>query len=229
MVTVDGKRILTDATQALCPFNTIPPWCLNEKGLVVKKDAEDWVLLTNNEISTLWHCFEIKITPEGDTVKGDYQLSASHYDAFSQRKEYQDDTEKASIHFLEKGYTGIDSVKILNFEDPHKNYSLLADLNYLAEKAGDKVYFSPFMLEAPEENPLKQASRLYPVDMTYLKSRKYTSSISIPEGYSLDFVPADYTLKNNFVDVEYSTEKAGENFLNVTARYEFKKVVYEPE
>ncbi len=228
LVTVDGKHILTDATQALCPFNTIPPWCINEKGLVVKKGAEDWVMLTNDQLSTQWHNFIIKIAPDGNSIKGHYKLSSSHYDAFTQRKEYQDDTEKVSAHFVEKGYTGVDSVKIQNFEDPLKNYNIMADLSYMTEIAGDKIYFSPFMLEAPKENPLKQATRLYPVDMNYLKSCLYGATISIPEGYGFDYVPADYTLKNNFVDVDYSAQKLGENILSITAHYEFKKSVYEP-
>ena len=228
LVTVDGKHILTDATQSLCPYNTIPPWCINEKGLVIRKDAEDWVLLTNDEMSSIRHNFILKFNPEADTVTGGCKLSASHYDAFNYRKDYQDDTGKVADYFLGKGYTGIDSVSILNFDDPLKSYSLTAGLTYPVEKAGDKIYFSPFMLEAPEENPLKQATRLYPVDMTYLKSRIYISTISIPEGYSLDFVPADYSLKTNFLDIEYSIKKLQENILHAEAYYEFKKVVYEP-
>jgi hypothetical protein len=229
LVTADGKQILTDATQVLCPFNTIPPWCINEKGLVIKKDAEDWVMLSNNDPSTLNSSFIIRLAPENDTVRCIHKVSATNYDAFNFRKNYQDDSEKVEKYFHDKGYTGIDSIRIVNFDDPRLNYSLKVDLRYPAEKTEDKIYLSPFMLEAPEENFLKQTVRQYPVDMTYLKSRMFNSVISIPDGYSIEYLPADSKIESKFLDAEFASKKIGENTLIITARYTYKKVVYEPE
>jgi Transglutaminase-like superfamily len=228
LVTVDGKPILTDATQALCPYNAIPPWCINEKGLVIKKNAEEWVRLTNEEMSAIRHDFVLAFKPEGDTIDCTYSVTASNYDAFNYRKEYQNDTEKVGNYLLGKGYSSVDSVSISDFENVMKNYTLAAHLKHTTERSGDKIYFSPFMLETPEESPLIPPARLYPVDMTYLKSRSFNSVVKIPDGFIAEYIPANYSLKTNYLDVEYNAVKTGDHTLTISARYDFKKALYDP-
>ena len=73
-------------------------------------------------------------------------------------------------------------------------------VNYKFEKKvefmNNKVYISPFFNEPIDENPLKQKSRSYPIDMVYPEKRVYQSSFKIPKGYKLDYVGENYEINN---------------------------------
>lgn len=225
---IDGKNILTDATNPLCPYNKIPANCINEKGLVIKKNAEQWVLLANNEMSVLRHNFFINLATTNDEVYCNFLLSAGNYDALGYRTLYQNKTDQIEKYFNEHGYKYVDSITTENYFDPLKNYIIKAIIKLPVERTNEKIYISPFLLEPPEENPFKESTRQYPVDMIYLRTRSYNSIITVPPGYKIESVPDDMVLETNFVDISYKVAQSTENKINISAIYSYKKVIYEP-
>ncbi len=53
----------------------------------------------------------------------------------------------------------------------------------------DKVYLSPMLFFAMEENPFKLEKREYPIDFSYPWADKYIINIGIPEGYKAEILP----------------------------------------
>lgn len=97
---------------------------------------------------------------------------------------------------------------------------------YNTEKIGNKIYISPFLDEPLTENPLKQNTRTYPVDMLYPTTRSYTSVFTIPDGYITDFKPEDTKINNDLIELNYNI-KTEDKKITVTFNYTFKKGVYQ--
>ena len=117
------------------------------------------------------------------------------------------------------------SCEITNPFDPLKkllvNYKVKGEL----ETINDKIYISPFLNEVINDNPFKQRSRTYPIDMVYAKRRVYVTEINIPEGYELDYTPKIQKISNSSFDIDYVAYQNGQK-ISVHFYYHFKKPVY---
>nr|WP_321225339.1 hypothetical protein [uncultured Psychroserpens sp.] len=61
-------------------------------------------------------------------------------------------------------------------------------------RKGDKLYFSPLLFLATQENPFKQDERMLPIDLIYPMSDKYMVNIMLPEGYDVESLPENVAL-----------------------------------
>jgi transglutaminase-like putative cysteine protease len=224
---IDGKSILTDATEILCPNNMIPSKYLNDKGLLIKEGAVEWVNLQTNipsEIQT-----NISIDSFGINTNANTLICATEYDALRYRNIYGEDRKKIAERGNADGYT-IDELSIMinNTYKKDQPYILKFSTAYKTEMFDNKIYLSPFLNEPMTDNPLKQNSRTYPIDMLYPVKRSFNSTITIPEGYKVDFIPEDYKILNDLFELNYNAKHDGKT-INITFNYSFKKSVYQPK
>jgi transglutaminase-like putative cysteine protease len=222
--TIDGKRILSDATEILCPNDRIPSRCLSEKGLLIKEGVVEWVNLQSSipsEIETNFSIDSVGINSRANTI-----ITASEYDALRYRNTYGDDKKKVAERGNVNGYI-IDeaSIIITNPDKKELPYIMKFTKTYKTEVINNKIYLSPFLDEPITDNPLKQYSRTYPIDMLYPVKRNYNSTITIPDGYKVDFVPEDYKILNDLFELNYNV-KIDEKTISVFFNYTFKKSVY---
>jgi transglutaminase-like putative cysteine protease len=231
MARFDNKTILSDATEILCANDRIPTRCINDKGLIIKDGDVEWTILECNYASTQQMSMQInKIDTVNLTQYVKIQSSTNEYLGLYMRNNYGENIEKIKEHINEdEGITLIDStIVVKNQLDKKKSYILTYDVAFPVEKINGKIYLSPFLSEIMSDNPLKQNSRSYPIDMTYPERRVYSSTIEIPEGYKLDFVPAGTKTSDKLVDMEYNVVQ-NENKIVITFGYCFKKSVYAAE
>jgi hypothetical protein len=222
--TIDGKIILADATENSLQNERIPIHCINDAGLVIKKDEETWLNLACNFPSTIKT--NVIIDSIGTDLSAQISVSATEYDAYNLRKKYVDDKKKIKEKLEEDGYEVEESaIEIKNVEDFKKPYSVTYKFEKNAEFINDKIYISPFFNEPINENPLKQKTRDYPIDMVYPTKRVYTSAFKIPKGYKLDYIGKDYDINNEYFAFQYKSNVLGE-YIQVTLSYYFKKPVY---
>jgi hypothetical protein len=66
--------------------------------------------------------------------------------------------------------------------------------NNLCELIGDRIYVSPMLFFTNDKNPFKQEVREYPVDFSYPFADKYNITIKIPEGFTVETLPAPAAL-----------------------------------
>jgi len=221
---IDGAWILSDATEILNSNDRIPPRCINDKGLIIKEDKVEWVGLqcTAPSVSQT----DLLIDFAGLDLNARAVISATEYDALYFRNNYGEDKTKIKEMLSEKDYEPGDSSIIienhLKVKDP---YILKFETSFKTEKINDKIYFSPFLKEPIANNPLKQNTRSYSIDMTYPVKRVFNSTINIPEGYKVDFVPEDFKVINNLFELVYSV-KIEENKIVISFYYFFKNSVY---
>jgi transglutaminase-like putative cysteine protease len=222
---IDGKSILTDATEILCPNDRIPSRCLNDKGLLIKAGTVEWVSLQSSipsEIQTSFSIDSIGINSRANT-----QITASEYDALRYRNIYGGDKKKIAERGNVNEYTVDEpSITVINQSAKDQPYVMKFSTTYKTEMIGNKIYLAPFLDEPLTENPLKQNSRSYSIDMSYPVKRSFTSAIAIPAGYRVDFVPEDHKILNDLFELNYNV-KSDEKTINISFNYTFKKSVYQ--
>jgi hypothetical protein len=223
-VMIDGNMILVDATDSHCPDTRIPTECLNDRGLLIDKDKLQWCDLQVCPISH--QSTSIRIDSIGNTMHGLVVRSATEYEAVHDRGQYGDRTLDL-LKDLSTPSFPVDeaSLKIKNATDRDRPYSFSYQTNCRTEMINGKIYIRPFLNEIYSENPLKQKSRTYPIDLTYPVQRQYQSWISIPDGYKVDFLPEPAKFSDENFEFEYSVIPT-ENSININLTYAFKKAVY---
>jgi hypothetical protein len=224
---IDGKPILADATDPYTTEDDISVNCLNDAGLVVDKEGLKWLSLQSAELSKLNVYFKF------DSVATDPSIlvstGATSYSAAQLRNSYADNTEKLISDLNKKMYlVDNSSVKINKNQNRANYFSYHFNTNIKIEKLNNKLYISPFLAEVYDENPLKQKSRTYPVDLTYPVSRTYKAEIVIPPGYKLDYLPEKSTLNDELFELNYFVEELYGS-IHVSFTYSFKQAKYEVE
>ncbi len=227
--TINGKRRLLDATDIYCPNDKIPQKCINDIGLIInKKDDVKWVKINRHEIALIQTDIKSTLSTDLDTLKGNFKITSTGYSAMYLRKKYSDNIEKLENQILEDGLELLDSVTTENYEDVDKPYIINYNASYLTEHINNKVFIHPFYYDVLQDNPLKESSRKYPVDMVYPKSKGYTNEIIIPDNYKIEKLPEDYFFNNKIFFLQYKVT-SDNGLIKIKAVYQFKKAVYQPE
>lgn len=223
---VDGKRILSDATEPLLSNDKIPSNCINDNGLIIQKDKLEWVSLQSNVPSKIRNTFNITLTES--SLEANVTTYASEYNGLSYRKRFGDNKKNINNDLIENGYDIVDStIVVKNSLDKNKPYVLNYTIKEDIERINDKIYISPFFHEVIDDNPLKLKYRTYPIDMTYPKYNSFYSEIKIPDGYKADFLPANARIKNDQFELDYLVSNNENNGLvTVSYNYYFKQSVY---
>ena len=227
VVRIDGKPYLADATDPYCPNGRLPIECINDKGLTVSKENMQWFSLQTTSGSNLTTTF--KIDSIGRTQSLQIVSIATDYEALFLRNTYGDHKEELLSDLNKKNYSVDDSSLRIRFAlDRTRPYAYMYNFKSKSEISNDKIYLMPFLNEVFSENPLKQKTRTYPVDIKYPVKRTYKSEITVPEGYKVEFLPAVSSDQDDLFGIEYKVTQ-NENTINVDFTYEFKHAVYSPE
>lgn len=222
---VDGKVIFTDATEALASNQRIPEKCINDKGLMIEKDKEEWVNLQSGTPSKILKIFKISLTDS--TQNTIIETSATEYDALDFRTDLGENIETIQKNLFQKGYSVMDStIKVKNQTNIKEPYILKYSVSANPEVINDKIYISPFLHEIDNENPLKQLVRINPIDMIYPTKRIFFTEINIPQGYKVDFLPESNKIKNDLFELDYNII-SDESKISVSYNYYFRNSVYQ--
>ena len=225
---IDGQHILLDATDPLCGFGVLPRRCLNDVGLVLKKgDEVEWVNFSSPMTSSINYTFDLSSNSAMDSIAGKYKIVSSGYDALNYRQKCLKSSTAFRNEVLTDNLTLTDSIRVDNLKQIDKLLSIQFNANSGIDIIDGKMLISPFEGYSLTENPLKQPSRSYPIDMINKKRRIYVSTIHIPAGYKLLSSPENLTLENDDIKINYSFINVNESLVKVTGLYEFKRDVYD--
>ncbi|MEZ5071837.1 MAG: DUF3857 domain-containing protein [Bacteroidales bacterium] len=224
----DENAFLCDASAANIQYNRLPSNCLNGEGLVVHEGRVEWVSLTNDLRSADRKELTLSLDPEAYVLQAELSLEATEYDAYEYRSDYAQDEEEWKAYFLSNGFSRVDDLEFgenIDLEQPFRlKVSGSSPLDYL----GGQIVLQPFLGFPPLENPLTQAKRSYPVDMTFAKERRLLSRITLPAGYQAVDLPPYAKHENDLMSFVLQVRRENEN-LEVEGSYVFKKAVYSPQ
>jgi hypothetical protein len=225
MADIDGKKVLSDATNPLLKNDRIPEKCINDKGLIIQKDKVEWVGLQTVIPTKTQNT--IMITVSDSTQNAVIQSSSTEYSALDYRTEYGINMHLINKYLLNKGYSVVDSsIIVKNQTDIKLPYILKYSINDKPGKVNNKIYVSPFLNEIITDSPLKQPTRSYPIDMIYPVKVITFSEINIPDGYKVDFLPANDKIDNDQFEFDYKTVEKDKKLI-VSMAYYFKEPVYD--
>ncbi|MNR37718.1 hypothetical protein D3C85_1557650 [compost metagenome] len=100
----------------------------------------------------------------------------------------------------------------------------------MCEVIGGKIYVSPMLFFTDEKNPFKQEVREYPVDFSYPFLDKYNITIQIPEGFTVETLPASavFNMEENLGSFKFNIASSG-NSLQVSIAHQINEAVVSAE
>lgn len=228
LVFVNGPQpFLTDGTESLIAYDRIPIRSMNEKGLIVSKEAENWVDLTTRRPSLEDVNLKLTVDPANSEIRFSSMISSTEYEALDYRRNFEDDTTKIREHFQKTLDVPSLKASTYNFSTASRPYIINLTGTSRLEQVGSKAIVQPFLGFAFNENPLKQPERTYPVDITYPRNTKIKTTVFMPNGYKPSALPEPIELDNEMVLVSLKHAQIGSD-LELQAEYRLKKAVYDP-
>lgn len=239
---IDGKSYLMDATNKNSTVNVLPIRDLNWEGRAINSGGQSVAVdLMPKDNSVRIVNVLCGIDKEGQ-VKGKLKEQYAQYQALFFKDKYGDN---ALENFVEKteakyGRMAINNCVVTNPKDQQTvsvNYDF--ESSNLVDVIGDKMYFSPLLFFAVNENPFKSSKREYPVDFMFPNEEKYLINIELPDGYVVESLPKSvsipmsdnlmsfkYLVANNGNKIQFSLSVSTNSALIPAEYYEELKTVY---
>jgi len=232
-VEVENDIYLMDATNLYSEPNILPLNDLNWFGRMIKKDGSSKEINLNSKmISKDIVRLMASIDAKGE-ITGKINEQYTDYNGFVFRDNYNAVSEESYLEKLEKKYKGIEitDYKVenkLQLGTPIIETYSFKNTNSI-ETIGDKMYFSPLLFLAQTENPFKQEKREYPVDFTFVNQDRSLFVFEIPEGYTIETMPAPINLvfSDDSMSFKFNISNNGRQ-INVSSIFEVKTSIVAP-
>ena len=207
--------ILLDASDAFSTPNILPFRALNWTGRLIRKDGTSQkVDLMPKTASNSSVMMSYSVDQNG-LVSGKIRKHRTDYSAMIFRKNNENVKEDS---YLEKLENENEKIEIEDYSRTNENDLKLPVVetfsfsgSNLCELIGGKIYINPVLFFAEEQNPFKQENREYPIDYGFPFVEKYAINIKIPEGYSVESIPAPavITMEDNLGDFKFMITNSG--------------------
>ena len=225
-VIIDGKKYFVDVTEPLLPFGDLPERCVYSDGLVIKPKSEEWVFTETLDLNNcVEKIFDIKVLPETNRLDLNIKYIANGQNAFYYRETYAKDEENIKSFLRKRNNIVVDDQIIIEDKD-NAPFSFSFNWHSALESNNDKLFIHPFSNISISDNPFKKNTRSLPIDLVYLRSEKYKSTIEIPEGYTVEFLPKQINHESRIMLINYSTKVVG-NKIEIEAGYSLNNNIYE--
>lgn len=225
-VKIKESTYLLDAAGNSLAFGVLPVKDLNLKGMVLSEEKTEWVTIKDHANSDTF------ISNFIDLSKGIY-ISEGNWSGFSGLEAARKIRDKKYSSALLSTNNALlpDSTYI---EDSLSRNNLLKSKLYFSEQdwegfTAPKVYYQLVMPEDLQENPLKEETRMLPLDFGYSSRNFYNFQLLLPEGYQLDEQPESIILKtpDNQALFSYQAMSNGKE-LGIHIRLEIKDSFFSP-
>ena len=206
-VELPNDVIILDATDQFATPNVLPVRAINWQGRVIRETGDSaWIDLTPKETVKSNYSLNVKLNNDL-SIEGKVRSQLTSFAAKNFRSKYQNYNEEERLMDIEKdkGEIEISNYVISDMEVIDKPIMYVYDysLNNGIEQIGDKVFLTPMLFFAPQENPFKQDQREYPIDFIYSFNEKYQVNVMIPDGYALESLPESTVAQFNGASGEF--------------------------
>lgn len=227
LVKVDNKLYNLDATEPLLYFTDLPPRCINVEGLLVKPKSEEWGILRQKASALTQKEFKIKIIPEKNMQEVEAKYTSNGYNAYSFRKIYMGKDENLSKYLKEKNNLEVkEDIEVTESDKLNKPFVFSFKFDSSIENSSDKLFIHPFCNLSIADNMFKQTSRTLPIDLVYVNGQIYKSTIEIPKGYKIEYLPKPYIMNDDLMSISYNLNQI-DNRIEVMGSYNFSSSYYE--
>lgn len=229
-VEIDGKPLLLDVVErgGKLPYDLLPKEDLNYIGLKLGKDSTEWVNIPFDKKSRT----QMLIDLDFNKAKGSINVRFNGYPA-SEKRLMLAKGEQLFSQGRMQGFAGqeieLGEVQIKNRENKESPLLFNYDLKLKGMPEDDFLYFSPAQWTDFEESPFKKEKRTLPVELPYLYSYQLVIKLQYPEGYQLEEIPEDLTVKlpSDMGSFSFFVEKKPA-FCMLRIRFQMKEVYMSP-
>lgn len=231
--TPDGY-ILLDASEKFSTPNILPLRVLNWSGRLIRKDGTSEEINLIPQKASIDNVFLAYSIDADGKVMGKTRRQSQDYNAMITRDNIFNVKEE---EYLEKLENRNNKIEISEYSKTNEKDILLPIIesytftgNNLCELIGGKIYVNPMLFFANDKNPFKQEVREYPVDFSYPFADKYNITIKIPDGFTIETLPAPamVTMENNLGSFRYNIA-ANENTLQISVVHQINQAIVTPE
>jgi len=202
-----------DGTEAYTDLNVIPVDCMTDKALVVKpNNSFSWVDLSAIGNNSDRINLSLKFNEEG-ILSGNMIYNHGGENAYSFKKIYNKaENEQKFIEEMEtKNEITVSDYKMN--ERATKTFNYIEQYNFLKNSIslGDNVIsFNPLLFLAMKSNAFKPEIRKLPIEFSYMQEERINVIIDIPEGYTVDEIPASgkFIYNDEIISFSYIVQKA---------------------
>lgn len=228
LAVADDRVMLLDATEPLLYYSVLPERCMNVYGLVIKPKSEEWITIQQKTSSLLQKNLKLEIIPETNTVQAEVMYLSTGPDAYRLRSSYLGNTDNLMQYLKEKEQINATNIEIPEISALNKPFTFFFQFEHLIDNHSGKLFINPFCALNLNKNPFRQSSRTLPVDLVYLRGESYRSTVSIPEGYKIEYIPENQSIENDLISFSYSTLSTG-NQLVTESQFNLKQITIQPE
>lgn len=223
-VKVGDTRKFVDATEPLLANGELPARCVNTEGLAIEK-APRWVFIAQKSVSYLQKNLNVNII-SADEVIVNANYAANGGAAYNYRAKYLGKTEDLVKYLKDNEDVNIEGeLKTENYQELGKIFKFNFQFKTKAESGNDKIFINPFSNLFSKDNLFKQSSRTFPVEINEMITRRFISTINIPEGYELESMPESLNFGNDVMQINYKTELV-DGKIKVDGTYSFKDYAF---
>jgi hypothetical protein len=228
------KTYLIDATDKHTALHVLPLRVMNWKGRLIRENGQsEWVDLFPNENSTEISLINGEFNQDGEIdIKVKKRLT--EYLALNARNKYAGANTSAMQTGLKSGASNMEISNIetenMDAEDVPLSISYDGVVTNASEEIGGKLYITPLLHEANEENPFKLEKRKYPLDMDYPLATKTIVNLKIPEGYMIESLPESVKLVYASGLGSYTYQLSDANaMISIVVDFKLDSYLIEPE
>ena len=229
----EGKYMLLDATEKDLPIHLLPTKCINDRGLLVKKEGIKWVELKPTGKFNITRSLDLDLNEDMEW-EGKMKVRCKDYAANYMRESYiEENDEAAYIASIESDHEGLSiadySIEGIDKLDKNVQESCKVNFSNQIMDGGDLLYFNPMLSFAMDENPFKLKERTYPVDYPYPQSEVCSFQFTIPDGYVIDELPEKSMIALPEKGGKFSyTVKVQGNKINILSQFRINKNLFLP-
>ena len=207
---------------------------LNWNGRMIREDgSSEWVSLYPSAHATESTLISTEINADLTTTGSLKSRYTGNYGLLF-RKKFGESSQDDQLKAFEGMYSGIelDGLALENLDNVYEPLEVAYDFELLSgiEEVGDKLYVSPLMHKATDENPFKSDERLHPIDFRYPWKDRYIINIKIPEGYTVESIPESvlYNMTDKLASFAYRVSQSG-NSINISTDFSLNSSIIAPD
>jgi hypothetical protein len=246
-----GEEMLLDATEPMLSAGMIAYQALNGRGLLLQKEKSGqpkWVSLqlakskNKNSVITVAN-FTIQadgiIKGKIDDRFGGYEAIRMRRKALKEGKNDEEDDEEETDLPVRKFVSGehdevqkINQYTFKNLEEFDKPLDATKNIEVsdYSQVNDEFIYFTPLLEYRIKENPLKNATRDFPIDYACPNEQSFYMNFAIPDGYKVEELPKPLRLKwqDESVKFDYSVSVV-ENKVQLVSKFIITRPIFSKE
>lgn len=235
LANLDGKEVILDPGSIRRPMGLPRISALNHRAFVADPEDPHWIEVEVPRASKVVMA-TMNLDEEGMAeVTIDSRMSSYYgFGGREQLKEMESDNELPLVEDILEIFpeSEIVSHEIPEAKEVSGPLSLKLEMKVpIGQQIDDYLYVQPILCPVLEKELADLEQRLYPVDFTYPWQERFISTITLPEGYVVEDLPASQRVssEDGTIVCTFAVEDKGDQSLSINFTVAVNKTVYQPQ